>query len=209
MEIQYKGANCIFITTKKAKIVIDDNLNSVGLSSVGDKADIVIFTSKMLMNDHAANDAFIIDGPGEYEISEVSVLGIPARAHMDDKDVKSATIYRLAFGTTMVAVVGHIYPELTDKQLEEIGMVDILIVPVGGGGYTLDPQGAEDIIKKIDPKVVIPTHYQQEGVQYEVPQAELEEFVAVSGITPEKTDKLKIKNDIFPDNLVVYAIERS
>ena len=48
---------------------------------------------------------------------------------------------------------------LTDQQIEEIGMVDILIVPVGGYGYTLEPKQAVEVVRAIEPKIVIPVHY--------------------------------------------------
>ncbi len=86
--------------------------------------------------------------PGEYEVSEVSIFGISARAHMDEKGQETATIFKIQFEDLRVAVVGHIHPDLTDDHLEEIGAVDILIVPVGGNGYTLDPIGALQVIKK-------------------------------------------------------------
>lgn len=210
MEIQFKGGNCLQINTKHAKLVIDDNLSDLGLAPVVSKADVAVYTTEHLMKNAKTGDAFVIDGPGEYEIKHVSIKGMPARAHMDEEGaLKTATIYRIAVGTTMIAVVGHIYPDLTDDQLEALGMIDILIVPVGGNGYTLDSKGAEKIIKQIDPKVVIPTHYAEKGVKFEVPQNSLEDFAKDLGVTPEKIDKLKVKNDIFPDNLVVYQLERS
>ena len=208
MELQFRGANCITMTTKKAKVVIDDNLADVGLKSES-KADIAIYTSRELFKNRESGDAFVIEGPGEYEISEISVKGIAARAHMDEDDKKTATVYRIAVGQTMICVVGHIHESLTDAQLEEIGMVDILIIPVGNSGYTLDATGAEKVVKKIDPKIVIPTHYEDKAVKFEVPQASLDEFVKHMGVTPEKVDKLKFKNDIFPENQVVYHLERS
>jgi L-ascorbate metabolism protein UlaG (beta-lactamase superfamily) len=209
MEFQYKGANCLVITTKKARIVIDDNLTEVGRQSVGAKSDIDIYTSKMIMKNQKTSDAFIIDGPGEYEISEVSVKGVAARANMDEEGKHSATIYRLAIGTTMIAVLGHILPKLSDNQLEQLGMIDILVLPIGGNGYTIDPKGAEKLIKEIGPKMVILTHYDQKGTKYEVPQQSIEDFARETSINPEKIDKLKIKNDIFPDNLTVYQMEIS
>lgn len=208
MEIQFKGANCLTIQTKKAKIVIDDNLADVGLGNVSAKADIAIYTSTDLFKNRDSGDAFVIDGPGEYEVSEVSVKGIPVRANID-ADGKKATVYRLAIESTMICILGHANSDLTDEQLEQIGMIDILIIPVGGNGYTLDAIGAEKVIKKIEPKVIIPTHYEDKGVKYEVPQAPLEEFIKQIAVTPEKLDKLKIKNDLFSDNLVVYHLERS
>ena len=208
MEIQFRGANCLTLQTKKAKVVIDDNLADVGLKSEP-KADIAIYTSRELFKNRESGDAFVIDGPGEYEISEISVKGIAVRAHMDDTNTKSATVYRIAVGSTMICVLGHANSDLSDDQLEQIGMVDILIVPVGNSGYTLDAIGAEKVVKKIDPKIVIPTHYEDKAVKFEVPQAPLDEFLKHMAVTPEKVDKLKFKNDIFPENLTVYHLERS
>lgn len=207
MEFQYKGANCLVITTKKAKLVLDDNLGSIGSAGVSKKANISVFTSVDLVKGTDTGEAFVVDGPGEYEISEVSIKGVAARAHMDEDDKKTATIYRFAIGSTMIVALGHVYPEITDTQLEELGMVDILIVPVGGNGYTLDATGAEKMIKKIDPKVVIPTHYEQKGVNYEVPQNPLSDFVTALGVETQKLDKLKIKNDLFSESLTVYELE--
>lgn len=210
MEFQYKGANCLVITTKKAKLVIDDNLTDLGQPSASAKSDIHVFTSHMIKkNQDKTVEGFVIDGPGEYEISEVSVKGIAARANMDEEGKHTATVYRIAVGTTMIAVLGHIYPKLSDKQLESIGMIDILVIPIGGNGYTIDAKGAQNIIKEIEPKMVILTHYDQKGFNYEVPQASIDDFIRETSITPEKIDKIKIKNDIFPDNMVVYQMEIS
>lgn len=208
MEFTFKGANCVVITTKKAQVVIDDNLAKLGQKSVSSKADVALYTSQMLKND-TKSEAFVIDGPGEYEISEVSVIGIPARAHMDEEGAHTATIYRLSAASTMVAVLGHVYPDLSDEQLEKLGMVDVLIIPVGGNGYTLDAVGAAKLIKKIEPKIVIPTHYNEKGISYEVPQNDLEVFTKELGITAEKVDKIKIKGGIVPDSMVVYELTRS
>jgi L-ascorbate metabolism protein UlaG (beta-lactamase superfamily) len=92
---------------------------------------------------------------------------------MDEEGKNSATIYTLEADGTRVAILGHIYPELSEDQLEEIGMVDIVVVPIGNSGYTLDAVGALKIIKQIEPKVVIPTHFADKDIKYEVPQVEL------------------------------------
>jgi L-ascorbate metabolism protein UlaG (beta-lactamase superfamily) len=208
MEIQFHGANCISIATKKAKVVIDDNLAALGLKSVSQKADVVVYSNKSLKPDKLP-EAFLIDGPGEYEISEVSVIGIPARAHMDEKDQKTATIYRIAAAGLMMVSLGHIHPDIGEETLEKIGIVDIAVLPVGGNGYTLDAHGAASLIKSLEPKMVIPTHYQDKGVNYEVEQNPLEEFTKDLSATPEKVDKLKLKSGIIADVLSVYQITRS
>jgi len=205
MEITYHGANCLTLSTKKATVVIDDNLASLGAKGVG-KATIRIYTNRNLKAAAQSDDAFVIDGPGEYEISKVSVIGIPAQSHMDEPGKHTATIYKIITEGVSMVVVGHIMPDLTDEQLEQIGVVDMLIVPVGGNGYTLDKIGAAKILKKVEPKVVVPTHYAQKGINYEVPQNELAEFMTEIGAEPTKEDKLKLKGGILNDNLVVYQL---
>ncbi len=91
-------------------------------------------------------------------------------------------------------MLGHVYPELNDAQLEALGKVDILIVPVGGFGYTLDGVGALTLIKEIEPKIIIPTHYADKNVNYEVPQATLEEALKNMAMEPKETiPRLKLK----------------
>ncbi len=50
-------------------------------------------------------------------------------------------------------------------------MVDLLIVPVGGNGYTVDPVGAMKLIKAIEPKLVVPSHYADKALKYPVPSS--------------------------------------
>ena len=63
---------------------------------------------------------------------------------------KNGTMYRIQAGDTTLLVTGHIAADLTESQLERIGMVDVTVVPVGGHGYTLDPIGALKVIKAMD-----------------------------------------------------------
>ncbi len=206
MELQFFGANCLRITTKKAQIVVDDNLSSLGLKSVTKPTDISLHTSKGLPKHQGR---FLANMPGEYEISGVVVHGVAARSHMDEEGKHSATIFTIEADDMKAAVVGHIYPELSEEQLEQIGAVDIAIVPVGNSGYTLDGIGALKIIKQIEPKVVIPTHYADKVVKYEVPQVELAE--AVKGLAmeaAEKVDKYKPKLADLTDTTRLIVLER-
>lgn len=208
MELQFHGANCISIETKRAKVVVDDNLESVGLSSVSAKANIALYSQQRLKG-KTGKDAFVIDGPGEYELSHVSVHAIPARAHTDEEGKHTATIYRIAADNIMLLTLGHIYPSLSDEQLEAIGMIDVLVLPIGGNGYTLDAEGAAKMVKKIEPKMVIPTHYEDKGVKYEVPQNELDPFLKELGMEAHKEEKLKLKNGTLPEVMTLYQLSRS
>lgn len=206
MEIHYYGANCIKLNDKKASIVVDDNLAELGLKSVIQPEDVTLYTFDKKFDNRGR---FLVNGPGEYEISEVSINGIPAKAHIDESGVR-ATIYSLQINELKVAVLGHIYPELSDEQLEALGIIDVLIIPVGGNGYTLDATSAAQLVKKIEPKIVIPTHFADNSIKYEVPQAELQVFLSEMGISdPERMDSLKLKESELGDKTQVIVLKRT
>lgn len=207
MELTFYGANCVRLAAKKAQITVDDNLAALGLKTVTKPADISLRTNKTLPEHPEA--AFSAEMPGEYEVSGVVIRGIAARAHMDEEGQHSAVIYTIEADDTKVVILGHIYPELSEDQLERIGLADIAVVPVGGMGYTLDGAGALKVIKQIEPKVVIPTHYSDKAIRYEVPQAELADAVKNMGMEiAETVAKYKIKPSELSDTSRLIVLER-
>ncbi len=206
MELQYYGANCLRITTKKTQIIVDDNLAKLGLKAVTKPTDIALHS---FVGVPEATAHFTANMPGEYEIADVAIHGVAARAHMDEEGNQSATIYTVESGDLRVCILGHVYPELSEDQLEQIGLVDILVVPVGNSGYTLDGIGALKLIKAIEPKVVIPTHFADKAVKYEVPQVELAEALKNLGMeTSETTDKYKPKPAELGETTKLIVLER-
>jgi L-ascorbate metabolism protein UlaG (beta-lactamase superfamily) len=210
MDIQFFGANCIVINTKQLRITIDDNLAELGANSPTKAGDLVLFTTPTENADPKVEPKLVIDGPGEYEVANVSVKGMSVRANMDSADEKTATLYKIITDDLNLVVTGHIYPELSEEELETIGLVDILCIPVGGNGYTTDPAGALNIIKKIEPKIVIPTNYDDKALKYPVPQQSLEEALKILAMEPkEVVTRLKIKASDLSDALQVIVLERS
>lgn len=207
MEFQYYGANCLRLTTKKATIVIDDNLKNLGLKSVTKESDIAVSTFDT--GETVSIARLTLDQPGEYEVSDISVQGVAARSHMDEADKQSATIFKLLADDIRVVVTGHIWPELKDEQLEAIGQVDVLIIPVGGSGYTMDGVDALKLIKKIEPSIVIPTHYADKDIKYEVAQQSLSEALKDMAMEPKETvAKLKLKPADITENTELIVLER-
>ena len=208
MDIQYYGANCIALSTKQARVVIDDNLADLGAKPAAKPGDIALFTTAHA--DPAQPAKIMIDQPGEYEASGVSIYGIAARSHMDEAGKKTATMYKLVLEDVRILVVGHIYPELSDTQLEAIGMVDVMFVPVGGNGYTLDGVGALKVIKGVEPKLVIPTHDGSKDLTFPVPQQPLEEALKALAMEPKETvAKLKLKPGDLSDTMQLIVLEQS
>lgn len=207
MEVQYFGANCIRLATKKAVIVVDDNLAELGQKTITKSGDIALFTGPHGVP--TAEVKLLFDQPGEYEVSDISVQGIPTRSHIDEEGKHSATMFKLAGEDIRIAVLGHVYPDLNDEQLEALGMVDVLFVPVGGMGFTLDSIGALKLIKKIEPKIVIPTHYADQGLNYPVPQQSLEEALKELAMEAhEPVAKLKLKPGEFTDATQLIVLEK-
>lgn len=207
MDLQFFGANCLSIGYKGRRLIIDDNLAELGAKSITKPEDAVLFTMAPKKMPKAGQ--LFLDGPGEYEVSDISVIGLAARAHLD-ADGKRATMYKFVAGDVSVLVTGHIYPELTEDQLEDIGIVDVLIVPVGGNGYTVDPVGALKLIKDIEPKLVIPTHYADKSLSFEVPQQDLANALKELSMEPKETvSKLKLKSADLTDVTQLIVLEKS
>lgn len=209
-EIEYKGGNTVLISTKKAVIVADPKLSVVGLKDIVIKDAIEIATeSRFALNSQDAK--LLIEGPGEYGVAEFDIHGIAAQRHLDSSDQeKLATIYRIEVGDVRIGLLGNIYETLSEDQLEALGVIDILIVPIGGNGYTLDATGAAGLVHKIDPKIVIPVHYAESGLSYEVPQDSLSTFVGELGAPVETVSKYKSKGIAsVPAGLTIVEITRS
>jgi L-ascorbate metabolism protein UlaG (beta-lactamase superfamily) len=209
-EIEYKGGNGIVITTKKSTVAIDPKLSVVGLKDVTTKDMIEVATEPRFATNH--KDArILIEGPGEYEIGDCAIRGVSATRHLDtEMDEPIATMYRLEIGDVRLAILGNITPKLTEQQLEDLGVIDILVLPVGGGGYTLDATSAANVVRQIDPKVVVPTNYADDALQYEVPQDTIETFTKELGAPVEVVAKYKLKSSAaIAPVLTVVQITRS
>ncbi len=207
MDLQFYGANCVSLTHKGSRLVIDDNLAELGAKAVTKADDVALFTGSQ---HPAVNARLVFDGAGEYEVVDISVIGIAARAHIEEEGQFGATMFKLVIGDQNVLFTGHIYPELSDTQLEAIGRVDVLIVPVGGNGYTVDPVGALKLIKAIEPKLVIPTHYADKTLKFPVPQQDLAAVLKELGMEPKETvGKLRLKPGELTDVTQLIILEKS
>lgn len=175
MHIIWKGQSCfqILVSQKvgeQVKIVIDPYSEEIGFKLPKLEADILLVTHGHYDHNNikevdpstgSGQEApFLIDGPGEYERREISIEGIPS--FHDEKDGKERgqnTIYTIGAEDLRLCHLGDFgQKELTPEQLEKIGDIDILMVPVGGV-FTIDAKGAAKVIAQIEPRVVIPMHY--------------------------------------------------
>lgn len=209
-DIEYKGGNTVIISGKQSSIVFDPRLSVVGLSDIRLKDRIEALTEARFGLDHSTA-RLVVSSPGEYEMADFAIRGIAATRYIDTPEQeRQAVIYRVELADVRVAVFGNIQAKLSEEQLESIGVVDILILPVGGGSYTLDATDAVALVAAVEPKVVIPVHYAEPALKYEVPQEPLNAFTAKLGALIETTSKYKIKSaSSLPSALTVIELTRS
>jgi len=209
-DIEYKGGNGVVIATKKSTLIVDPKVSVVGLKDLSVKEAVELATEpRFALNGKDAR--LSIEGPGEYEIGDFSIRGVRAVRHIDTNETEPiATVYRIEVGDTRIALLGNIAGKLDEEQLEALGVVDIVILPVGGGGLVPDATSAASLVRQIDPKAVIPTHYADDALKYEMPQDTLETFVKELGAPVETTSKYKVKSAAtLPATLTVIEVTRS
>jgi len=206
LEIEYKGGNSVVFVTKNSRLAVDPNVEQLGLKNPK-KLDVQLCTEQRFMLP-VSDDYVTLEGPGEYEVGPFSIRGEAAQRTIDtEMDIKQSTIYHMDVLGFRIGLLGNVSPKLTDGQFEALGVVDILVIPVGGG-YTVNPTDAAKLVRQIEPKVVIPVHFKEAGLTYEVPQEELDVFVKELNASVEETDKLKLKTiAALPPVLTVYKLK--
>lgn len=209
-DIEYKGANTVVISTKKSCLVTDPKLSVVGLKDYVVNDAIELATEERFQT----NDPkfkLSLQCPGSFEAGVFSINGFPEKRHLDGEDEpKKSIIYSIELMGVRIGLLGNIGPKLSDDQLENLGVLDMIILPVGGGGYTLDATSATTIAKKTDAKIVIPIHYKGEGINYEVPQMDVDQFEKEMGCEVEETTKFKLKSlSSIPEVIKIVKILRT
>jgi L-ascorbate metabolism protein UlaG (beta-lactamase superfamily) len=200
MTISWYGQSCFRLETKGVSLLIDPFSKDIGLKAPRLNDNIFLVSHEHFDHNNiedAPEDAFVIRGPGEYEKSGVRVQGIVS--YHDNKEGAERglnTIYIINMEEMRLCHLGDLgQAKLTEQQAEAIGDVDILFIPIGGK-YTLNAVEAEDIIKEIEPKIIIPMHYKVPGLEMDLegPQKFLKEI----GLQPEEVETYRIAKKLLP-----------
>jgi L-ascorbate metabolism protein UlaG (beta-lactamase superfamily) len=214
MEITYLGHSSFKLKGKKATLVTDPyDPKAVGLKFPKVEADILTISHQH--EDHnakhnIAGTPFVIEGPGEYEVKGISVIGVSS-FHDNEKGQQRGnnTMYSIEIDGIHLVHLGDLGHKLTEKDIEALGVVDILMVPVGGM-YTITAKQAAELIPDIDPSVVIPMHYGRPELDQKIygELTDLQTFLKAVGaeaVTPQS--KLSITKDKLPETLQIIVLE--
>jgi len=147
--------------------------------------------------DGIPSEAFVVRGPGEYEIKGVFVQGISSyHDKVEGKERGLNTMYLINMEEMNICHLGDFGQEkLNEEQVDALGDVDILMIPVGGK-YTINSQEAVEIISQVEPKIIIPMHYKVEGLKVDIEDAK--KFVKAIGLKPEEVESFKINKKTLP-----------
>ncbi len=142
---------------------------------------------------------FIVDHAGEYEIKGVFVQGINA----PKKDGTDHVIFRFMTEGVTIGFLGALDRPLKEKEVEKLGSIDVLILPVGGG-EVISKSTAAEIVAQIEPRLVIPSYYNVAGGKMEL--EDVSAFCKELGAPMEETAKLKVTASTLPQEDLQIAV---
>lgn len=184
----------------------------VGLKCPRFNADLLLITHEH--DDHSNRAAimgkpFEVSRPGEYEVGGVTVYGVAGFHDANGGEERGRiTMYRIEMEGIRVVHLGDIgQDKLTNAQLEVLDGVDVLLIPVGGT-YTVNGHQAASLVEQLEPRIVVPMHYQTPGLKMRVTLDGVEPFIKALGLPATKEQKLKLqKKDLNPDQRQVVLLE--
>lgn len=196
MVITWYGQSCFKVQSGDTVLVTDPYHKEIGLTPPRFKADVI--TVSHAHADHnnietIPDGAFVIDGPGDYEVKGVSFTGISTFHDAKggrERGLNTAYLIEME-GIRLVHLGDFGEEEIRPETLDALGEVDILFLPVGGT-YTIDGSAAAEVANAIEPKLVIPMHYALPGLKIKLDGVET--FLKEMGVKNlAKEEKLAIK----------------
>ncbi len=170
MEIIWLGHSCFRLRSQETVVITDPFPDSIGLSFENRPASVVTVSNNNANHSHAENvsgNPKLFSAPGEYEYSGVSVKGV--MTPLADQTTREER--NVAFTVTLDGInichLGRLATPLTTNIVDELGPIDVLLVPVGGHGL-IELNGIQQIMQDFDPKIVIPMQYKTAGLQLEL-----------------------------------------
>ena len=209
MDITWLGHSCFRIKGSHATVITDPYSPSLGYSLGKPTANIVTVSHQHQGHcyiEGIGGQPKPITGPGEYEVRGVLVIGV-GTFHDDEGGRKRGknTVYLMEIDEVAVCHLGDLGHVLTAGQVAEIDNVDVLLLPVGGVSTINAPMAAE-VVRQLEPKVVVPMHYQTKALSWELEPVErfLKE-IGAREVSPQP--KLSFTKSNLPASMQVFLLE--
>ncbi len=171
MEISWLGHSCFRIKGNSATVITDPYSPDLGYSLGKPTARAVTVSHQHAGHSYVqgvGGEPKLVAGPGEYEISGVLISGM-ATFHDGEQGIRRGknTVYLIEVDEVSVCHLGDLGHVLTTGQVGELENVDVLLLPVGGIS-TIDGSVAAEIVRQLEPKVVVPMHYKTRDLKWEL-----------------------------------------
>lgn len=209
MDIVWHGHSCFRLRGREAAVVTDPYDRSLGLPSLRLVADIVTVSHQD--PHHSYVEAVgaaprVIDGPGEYEVAATFVTGVATyRDKEKGREHGKNTAYLIALDDLVVCHLGDLGHLLTPDQTEALRDPHVLLIPVGGH-CTISAAEAAEVVSQLEPKIVVPMHYELETVRVQLDS--VEKFckeMAAQSVAPQA--KLTLTRSSLPEEVTVIILE--
>lgn len=210
MEIIWYGHACFRLHERGGPYIVTDPYDdSIGYTLPSLRADIV--TVSHGHSDHnyvqgVRGNPKVLNGPGEYEIQEVFITGIPTFHDQKQGEERGKnTVFLFDFDGLTICHLGDLGHMLSQPQVEALGSVDALLIPVGGV-YTIDAALAAEVVSLLEPRVVVPMHYKTKPL--DLPLSTVDPFLkemGVGDVTPRES--LKVSKTNLPEETEVVVLD--
>ncbi len=212
MQIQWHGLGCFTITGKpvagEVSVVTDPYNDVAGLKAprtlkgsmvISSSDDKMANNSKNVLGEEEKKKPFSIEHAGEYEVKGVFATGI----HAPKKDGTAHTIYRISAEGISIGFLGSLDRKLKETEVERLGDIHILIIPVGGQSV-LSAEDAAATVAQIEPRIVIPSYHSIDTF------ADEKAFCKSLACPVDEQVKLKIKKSGLPtDDIQLIVLKKS
>jgi len=208
MEITWLGHSCFRLKGKQATVITDPFSPAIGYTLGKVTADIVTVSHPHPGHSYiqgVASEPRVLKSPGEYESGGVLTVGVHT-FHDNEKGVQRGknTVFVIDVDDVMICHLGDLGHILTAEQVAEIDGVDVLLIPVGGAS-TIDAVQAAQIVRQLEPKIVIPMHYKTEAEKKDLETAD--RFLKEMGVKEAIAQpKLSVNKSSLPLTMQVVVL---
>ncbi len=209
MDLTWLGHACFRIRGREGIVLTDPPDPKSGHAIPKTEAHLVTMS-----HDHPGHSSMksvggepvVLTGPGEYEVQEILVTGI-GTFHDDEKGARHGanTVFAIRVDDLTVCHLGDLGHAIPATDLERVGEIDVLLLPITGAETNLSAALAAEVVHQLEPKVVVPMSYDPDAKKKDSPFDRLLHELGVKELTP--VPKLSVTRSSLPTELQVVALD--
>ena len=207
VDITWQGHACFRLRSDDVVVLTDPFPLSLGLRPDTRPATVVTVSNSHpnhSNSEEVTGEPRVFSAPGEYEYRGISVRGVMTPQLPETPWEQRSVAYAIEIDRVNICHLGDISAPLSPVQIDELSPVDVLLVP-SGGGCTLEIDQVLRVLQDLDPKIVIPMHYNIPGV--DVPLQDVDVFLRRMGLSEVQSQpRLVVTASNLPDDMRVVVL---